>query len=154
MKKKKITVAVISAVSVLAIILCFAPSFAKYITTQGRQSELDSDHFYFSSDYLRSDDTPVYEILGNSITFELRNYVDSLRINGTDITYEAMSTAGTLNTTTGTLTAGVCSSSNVTLHAVFRTMSYKKKSPFLSPEREITPRLCKQHLYLSNRHQT
>ena len=119
MKKKKITVAVISAVSVLAIILCFAPSFAKYITTQGRQSELDSDHFYFSSDYLRSDDTPVYEILGNSITFEIRNYVDSLRINGTDITYEAMSTAGTISTSTGTLTGGTDSSANVTLSYSF-----------------------------------
>ena len=119
MKKKKITVAVISAVSVLAIILCFAPSFAKYITTQGRQSELDSDHFYFSSDYLRSDDTPVYEILGNSITFVIRNYVDSLRINGTDITYEAMSTAGTISTSTGTLTGGTDSSANVTLSYSF-----------------------------------
>lgn len=119
MKKKKITVAVISAVSVLAIILCFAPSFAKYITTQGRQSELDSDHFYFSSDYLRSDDTPVYEILGNSITFEIRNYVDSLRINGTDITYEAMSTAGTISTSTGTLTGGTDTSANVTLSYSF-----------------------------------
>lgn len=119
MKKKKITVAVISAVSVLAIILCFAPSFAKYITTQGRQSELDSDHFYFSSDYLRSDDTPVYEILGNSITFELRNYVDSLRINGTDITYKATSTAGTISTSTGTLTGGTDTSANVTLSYSF-----------------------------------
>ena len=119
MKKKKITVAVISAVSVLAIILCFAPSFAKYITTQGRQSELDSDHFYFSSDYLRSDDTPVYEILGNSITFEIRNYVDSLRINGTDITYKAMSTAGTISTSTGTLKGGTGRSANVTLSYSF-----------------------------------
>lgn len=119
MKKKRITVSVISAVSVLAIILCFAPSFAKYITTQGRQSELDSDHFYFSSDYLRSDDTPVYEILGNSITFELRNYVDSLRINGTDITYEATSTAGTISPSTGTLTGGTDTSANVTLSYSF-----------------------------------
>ena len=126
MKKKKITVAVISAVSVLAIILCFAPSFAKYITTQGRQSELDSDHFYFSSDYLRSDDTPVYEILGNSITFELRNYVDSLRINGTDITYKATSTAGTISPSTGTLRGGT-DTSNVTLSYNFSDDKKKKE---------------------------
>lgn len=126
MKKKKITVAVISAVSVLAIILCFAPSFAKYITTQGRQSELDSDHFYFSSDYLRSDDTPVYEILGNSITFELRNYVDSLRINGTDITYKATSTAGTISPSTGTLRGGT-DTSNVTLSYNFSDDEQQKE---------------------------
>ena len=127
MKKKKITVAVISAVSVLAIILCFAPSFAKYITIQGRQSELDSDHFYFSSDYLRSDDTPVYEILGNSITFELRNYVDSLRINGTDITYEATSPAGTISTSTGTLKGGTGRSANVTLSYSFSDDELQKE---------------------------
>ena len=126
MKKKKITVAVISAVSVLTIMLCFAPSFAKYITTQGRQSELDSDHFYFSSDYLRSDDTPVYEILGNSITFELRNYVDSLRINGTDITYKATSTAGTISPSTGTLRGGT-DTSNVTLSYNFSDDEQQKE---------------------------
>ena len=90
MKKKKITVTVISAVSALVIILCLAPSIAKYIMTQNRQSKLDSDHFYFSSDYLKPDETPVYEIFGSSVTFELRNYADSIRINGTDITYEAV----------------------------------------------------------------
>ena len=126
MKKKKIPVAVISAVSVLTIMLCFAPSFAKYITIQGRQSELDSDHFYFSSDYLRSDDTPVYEILGNSITFELRNYVDSLRINGTDITYKATSTAGTISPSTGTLRGGT-DTSNVTLSYNFSDDEQQKE---------------------------
>lgn len=119
MKKKKITVAIISVVSALAIILCFAPSLAKYITTQGKQSKLDSDHFYFSSDYLRSDDTPVYEIFGSSITFELRNYADGLRINGTDITYEATSTAGTISTSEGTLTGGTLGSANITLSYSF-----------------------------------
>ncbi len=119
MKKNKITVAVISAALALTAILCFAPSIAKYITTQGMQSELDSDHFYFSSDYLRSDDTPVYEIFGSSVTFELRNYVDSLRINETDITYTATSTDGTISPSTGTLTEGALRSSNVTLSYSF-----------------------------------
>lgn len=119
MKKKKITVAVISAVSALAILLCFVPSIAKYVTTQGRQSDLDSDHFYFASDYLKSDETPVYEIFGNSVTFALRNYADSFRINGTDITYEATSTAGTISTSTGTLTGGTLGSANVTLSYSF-----------------------------------
>ena len=97
MKKKKITVAVISAVSVLAIILCFAPSFAKYITTQGRQSKLDSDHFYFSSDYLSEGVLPEYKIYGDSVSFEIRNYIDSSRVNASDIVYTVTATDGTLS---------------------------------------------------------
>lgn len=119
MKKKKITVTVISAVSALVIILCLAPSIAKYIMTQNRQSKLDSDYFYFSSDYLKPDETPVYEIFGSSVTFELRNYADSIRINGTDITYEATSTAGTIGASTGTLTGGIRGSADLTLSYSF-----------------------------------
>ena len=104
MKKKKITVAVISAVSVLAIILCFAPSFAKYITTQGRQSKLDSDHFYFSSDYLSEGVLPEYKIYGDSVSFEIRNYIDSSRVNASDIVYAVSATDGTLSSNGGTLT--------------------------------------------------
>ena len=115
MKKKKITVAVISAVSVLAIILCFAPSFAKYITTQGRQSKLDSDHFYFSSDYLSEDVLPEYKIYGDSVAFEIRNYMDSFRVNDSDIAYTVSATDGTLSSEGGTLTGGTAGSDTITL---------------------------------------
>lgn len=115
MKKKKITVAVISAVSVLAIILCFAPSFAKYITTQGRQSELDSDHFYFSSDYLSEGVLPEYKIYGDSVAFEIRNYMDSFRVNDSDIAYTVSATDGTLSSEGGTLTGGTAGSDTITL---------------------------------------
>ena len=115
MKKKKITVAVISAVSVLAIILCFAPSFAKYITTQGRQSELDSDHFYFSSDYLSESVLPEYKIYGDSVAFEIRNYMDSFRVNDSDIAYTVSATDGTLSSEGGTLTGGTAGSDTITL---------------------------------------
>ena len=115
MKKKKITVAVISAVSVLAIILCFAPSFAKYITTQGRQSELDSDHFYFSSDYLSEGVLPEYKIYGDSVAFEIRNYMDSFRVNDSDIAYTVSATDGTLSSEGGTLTGGPAGSDTITL---------------------------------------
>ena len=127
MKKKKITVAVISVVLALTSILCFVPSLAKYITTQGKQSELVSDHFYFSSDYLRSDDTPEYEIYGSSVTFELRNYADSLRINETDIAYTATSTDGTISPSTGTLTGGALRSSNATLSYSFSGDEQRKE---------------------------
>ena len=115
MKKKKITVAVISAVSVLAIILCFAPSFAKYITTQGRQSKLDSDHFYFSSDYLSEGVLPEYKIYGDSVSFEIRNYIDSSRVNASDIVYTVTATDGTLSFEGGTLTGGTAGSDTITL---------------------------------------
>ena len=115
MKKKKITVAVISAVSVLAIILCFAPSFAKYITTQGRQSKLDSDHFYFSSDYLSEGVLPEYKIYGDSVSFEIRNYMDSFRFNDSDIAYTVSATDGTLSSEGGTLTGGTAGSDTITL---------------------------------------
>lgn len=115
MKKKKITVAVISAVSVLAIILCFAPSFAKYITTQGRQSKLDSDHFYFSSDYLSEGVLPEYKIYGDSVAFEIRNYMDSFRFNDSDIAYTVSATDGTLSSEGGTLTGGTKNCAKITL---------------------------------------
>ena len=115
MKKKKITVAVISAVSVLAIILCFAPSFAKYITTQGRQSKLDSDHFYFSSDYLSEDVLPEYKIYGDSVSFEIRNYIDSSRVNASDIVYTVTATDGTLSSNGGTLIGGTEKCAKITL---------------------------------------
>lgn len=120
MKKKKITVAVISAVSVLAIILCFAPSFAKYITTQGRQSKLDSDHFYFSSDYLSEGVLPEYKIYGDSVAFEIRNFIDSFRVNDSDIAYTVSATDGTLTkdgtpTSGGTINGGTKAADTVTL---------------------------------------
>ena len=115
MKKKKITVAVISAVSVLAIILCFAPSFAKYITTQGRQSKLDSDHFYFSSDYLSEGVLPEYKIYGDSVEFAIRNYIDRFRVNASDIVYTVSATDGTLSSEGGTLTGGTAGSDTITL---------------------------------------
>ena len=115
MKKKKITVAVISAVSVLAIILCFAPSFAKYITTQGRQSKLDSDHFYFSSDYLSEGVLPEYKIYGDSVAFEIKNCIDSLRTNAADIEYTVSASDGTLSSGGGTLIGGTEKCAKITL---------------------------------------
>ncbi len=129
MKRRIITIVLISVSLALAAALCIVPALARYITSQGMQSELDSDSFYFTSDYLRPDEVPVYKILGNSITFEVRNYADSLRINGTDITYTVASSAGTLSASAGTLTKGVQSSAGLTL-----TYSF----PDGEPQKEIT----------------
>ena len=115
MKKKRITVSVISAVSVLAIILCFAPSFAKYITKQGKQSEIHSPEFYFTSDYLSESVLPEYKIYGDSVAFEIRNYMDSSRVNASDIVYTVSATDGTLSSEGGTLTGGTAGSDTITL---------------------------------------
>lgn len=69
MKKNRITALLISLSLVLIVALGAVPSFARYIMKQGKQSELVSDNFYFSSDYLKADETPTYTLWENSVTF-------------------------------------------------------------------------------------
>lgn len=106
MKKKKITVAVISAISALILMLGIAPSLAKYVTEYGKQSEVVSDNFYFTSDYLSEGVLPEYKIYGDRVAFEIRNYMDSFRVNDSDIAYTVSATDGTLSSEGGTLTFG------------------------------------------------
>lgn len=97
MKKKKITVAVISAISALTLMLGIVPSLAKYVTEYGKQSEVVSDNFYFTSDYLSESAIPKYKICGDSVSFEIRNYIDSYRVNASDIVYTVTALDGTLS---------------------------------------------------------
>lgn len=106
MKKKKITVAVISVVSVFALMLGIVPSLAKYVTEQGKQSEVVSDNFYFTSDYLSESAIPEYKICGDSVSFEIRNYIDSYRVNASDIVYTVTALDGTLSPVDGRLNGG------------------------------------------------
>lgn len=106
MKKKKITVAVISVVSVFALMLGIVPSLAKYVTEHGKQSEVVSDNFYFTSDYLSESAIPEYKICGDSVSFEIRNYIDSLRTNVENIEYTVSANGGTLSSNGGTLIGG------------------------------------------------
>ena len=115
MKKKKITVAVISAISALTLMLGIAPALAKYTTEQGKQSEIHSDEFYFTSDYLNEGVLPEYKIYGDSVAFEIRNYMDSFRVNDSDIAYTVSATDGTLSSEGGTLTGGTAGSDTITL---------------------------------------
>lgn len=96
MEKRKI----ISGVSValcLIILLFVAFMLAKYKINLGEQSEITSKNFYFSSNFLKADEVPpVYEIYGNTVTFQVRNYVDGIRINDSEISYTATATAGNL----------------------------------------------------------
>ena len=115
MKKKKITVAVISAISALILMLGIVPSLAKYVTEQGKQSTVVSDNFYFTSDYLSESAIPEYKIYGDSVAFEIRNYIDSSRVNASDIVYTVTATDGTLSSNGGTLIGGTENCAKITL---------------------------------------
>ena len=116
MKKKKITVAVISVVSFFALMLGIVPSLAKYVTEHGKQSEVVSDNFYFTSDYLsESTMIPEHKIYGDSVSFEIRNYIDSSRVNASDIVYTVTATDGTLSSNGGTLIGGTEKCAKITL---------------------------------------
>lgn len=126
MKKRKI-VAVVSVLLAVALLLCAIPSVAKYITKKGQQSELTSQNFYFSSNFLKSDEVPTYEIYGNTVTFAVRNYIDSLRINATDINYTVSTDDGTVNISSGSLTGAVPASENITLSYDFAADELQKE---------------------------
>ena len=115
MKKKKITVAVISAISALILMLGIVPSLAKYVTEHGKQSKVVSDNFYFTSDYLSESAIPEYKIYGSNVEFEIKNCIDSLRTNAADIEYTVSASDGTLSSGGGTLIGGTEKCAKITL---------------------------------------
>lgn len=115
MKKKKITVAVISAISALILMLGIVPSLAKYVKEHGKQSKVVSDNFYFTSDYLSESAIPEHKIYGDSVAFEIRNFIDSLRTNVANIEYTVSASDGTLSSNGGTLTGGTEKCAKITL---------------------------------------
>ena len=115
MKKKKITVAVISVVSFFALMLGIVPSLAKYVTEHGKQSKVVSDNFYFTSDYLSESAIPEYKIYGSNVEFEIKNCIDSLRTNVADIEYTVSASDGTLSSGGGTLIGGTENCAKITL---------------------------------------
>lgn len=121
MKKRK-TVAGVSVALGLIIVLCVTLMFAKYKINLGEQSEITSKNFYFSSNFLKSDEEPIptYEIYGDKVTFEVRNYIDRLRINDTKIDYTVEADGGSLNKENGTLIAdGYTKTDSITLTYTF-----------------------------------
>lgn len=128
MKKRRI----IAGVSVLIgfiMVLCVALMLAKYKMNLGEQREITSKNFYFSSNFLKADKVPpVYEIYGNTVTFQVRNYVDDMRKNDSEIIYTAKATAGNLKKadetvinadTELTLAGGAKNSDSITLTYAF-----------------------------------
>ena len=126
MKKRRI-IAGVSVLLGLIIVLCVELMLAKYKINLGKQSELTSKNFYFSSNFLKSDEEPVYEIYGNTVTFQVRNFIDSLRINDTKIDYTVEADGGTVDTSSGTLTGGDASSQSITLSYDFAANELQKE---------------------------
>ena len=113
--KKRIIIAGVSVTLGLIIVICVTLMFAKYKIDLGEQGEITSKNFYFTSDYLKAGEVPVYKIYGNTVNFQVRNYIDRLRINDTAIDYTVTATADSLNITGGTLTGGATDSDSITL---------------------------------------
>lgn len=134
MKKKKITVAVISAISALTLMLGIVPSLAKYVTEYGKQSEVVSDNFYFTSDYLSESAIPKYKICGDSVTFEIRNYIDSFRVNASNIVYTVSANVGTLTQGGEPTSGGTINGGTKAAHTVTLTYRYSEEEA----EKEIT----------------
>lgn len=126
MKKRKIIVGV-SVLLAVALLLCVILSVAKYIIKKGQQSELTSQNFYFSSNFLKSDEVPTYNIYGNTVTFAVRNYIDSFRVNATDINYTVSADSGALDILNGSLEGAASSSANITLSYDFATDELQKE---------------------------
>ena len=126
MKKRKI-IAGVSVLLAVALLLCVILSVAKYIIKKGQQSELTSQNFYFSSNFLKSDEVPTYNIYGNTVTFAVRNYIDSFRVNATDINYTVSADSGALDILNGSLEGGASSSANITLSYDFATDELQKE---------------------------
>ena len=126
MKKRKI-IAGVSVLLAVALLLCVILSVAKYIIKKGQQSELTSQKFYFSSNFLKSDEVPTYNIYGNTVTFAVRNYIDSFRVNATDINYTVSADSGALDILNGSLEGAASSSANITLSYDFAADELQKE---------------------------
>lgn len=127
MKKRRV-IAVISVLLAVALLLVAVPSVAKYVTNKKKQSELTSQNFYFSSNFLKSDQEPSYEIYGNTVTFSVRNYIDSLRVNDTKIDFTVLAEGGTVDKTIGSLTEAL-PSADITLSYEFAANELQKEIP-------------------------
>lgn len=127
MKKRKV-IAAVSVLLAVTLLLCVIPTLAKYLSKKGSQSELTSQNFYFSSNFLKSDEEPTYEIYGNTVTFSVRNYIDSLRVNDTKIDFTVLPEGGTVDKTSGSLTEAL-PSADITLSYKFAANELQKVIP-------------------------
>lgn len=148
MKKRKI-IAGVSVLLAVALLLCVILSVAKYIIKKGQQSELTSQNFYFSSNFLKSDEVPTYEIYGNTVTFAVRNYIDSFRVNATDINYTVSADSGALDILNGSLEGAASSSANITLSYDFAADELQKEiTVSVTGTGKFTKTLCAKFIFI------
>ena len=114
----------------VAILATFSGVYAKYVKTLHKQQGLvTSQVMYFESDYLSAEGAE-YTISGESVTFELRNYPDALRVSELEVTYEVSVTGGAtikINGTaaaTGTLAANSKQTDTVEISSLQRGKTY------------------------------
>ena len=133
--KKRIIAVVVSAALLVLSVLCIVPALAKYATEQGKQSEINSPEFYFTSDYLSESVLPEYKIYGGSVSFKIRNFIDSFRVSKENITYTVSAPDGTLSSVDGTLNGGTKASDTVTLTYIGEekeiTVTVTSSSPYV-----------------------
>ena len=149
MKKRKI-IAGVSVLLAVALLLCVILSVAKYIIKKGQQSELTSQNFYFSSNFLNSaEEPPTYEIYGNTVTFAVRNYIDSFRVNATDINYTVSADSGALDILNGSLEGAASSSANITLSYDFAPDELQKEiTVSVTGTGKFTKTLCAKFIFI------
>lgn len=127
MKKKKI-ILIFFIFLIFSSFVFIIPAFAKYLIEQGKQSEITSEDFYFSSDYLKDDDiVPEYRIYGSLVTFEVRNYIDSLRVYDKDINYVVTTSSGNIDINSGTFSANTSQTDIISLSYSFEEDEYQKE---------------------------
>lgn len=90
-----------SLVLSVAVILSGSYALAKYISINSEQAEILPSTFYFESDLL-SEGGVEYTVNGDTLSFDLYNYADELRMSSVDISYTVTVTGQA--TQSGTIT--------------------------------------------------
>lgn len=111
-KLHNILIPLLIVLALTVVLGAFGGAYAKYLRESKAAEELvSSQNMYFASDYL-TEQGAAYTISGYSVTVQLRNYPDALRVSELDVGYSVTvkdSAGNAVNTVTnasGTLAAG------------------------------------------------
>ena len=131
-KLHNILIPLLIVLALTVVLGAFGGAYAKYLRESKAAEELvSSQNMYFASDYL-TEQGAAYTISGNSVTVQLRNYPDALRVSELDVGYSVTvkdSAGNAVNTVTvtnaqGTLTAGSQQSVNVEISGLQGGQTY------------------------------
>ena len=109
--RRQLILLIILTVTLVSSLTLGAITLARYISEKNSDGLLTPEKFYFESNLL-SEAGAEYNIGTDSITFDLKSYVDSLRTSEVDITYSVAITCtdGSVSIPDGVNTAGTLSS--------------------------------------------